>query len=321
MEGGVDAREFWEHSISTGIIAAEIAHSLNDKDVDLAFTMGLVHDIGRIIFAQELGDRYAEVFSVAKQLGLPLEAVETRLLLMNHADGMDRLLHRWNFPKELIDPIVFHHLSAGNIRRMAPQRLPKIATLGLANRLSHAMIIGSSGNEVIYATEELCDALKISPETIKHIEEVAREQTDSIKFAMVAGGQAAGWESPLERWRKQFTGAFRPVFASAKPGLDAFRIACDQLRVRGDGPATVGVVHIRTMQERSRVTNEFTSAETLAGAKGLPILCLSPTGQIRLEDHALKGRECVTLQSPVTISRLVETINALSGGVEAKAAA
>jgi len=37
---------FWEHSIACGIIAAEIAHALKHKDPEVAFTTGLLHDLG-----------------------------------------------------------------------------------------------------------------------------------------------------------------------------------------------------------------------------------------------------------------------------------
>lgn len=154
--------QFWEHSITCGIIAAEIAHAQDAKEADSAFTSGLLHDLGRVVLAEALGDQCIQVIETARRLEAPLELVETRMLLLNHADVMDRLLSAWKFPKHMVDPITFHHASAGSVRSAAPARVPEILRLGLANRLAHAMLLGNSGNETIYPTEEYCRALNIS---------------------------------------------------------------------------------------------------------------------------------------------------------------
>src|SRR5690606_37389796 len=116
----LNASQFWEHSIATGLIAADISRyrEADDEATESAFTLGLLHDIGRMVYIDMLGETYRQVLDTADRLQLPLEEVESRLLLINHADAMDRVLHAWHFPKALINPIVFHHGSVTEIRRM-----------------------------------------------------------------------------------------------------------------------------------------------------------------------------------------------------------
>jgi len=78
-----------------------------------------------VILAELLGDLYAQVLSSAADQMLPVEQVESRLLMLNHAEVMDRVLRAWRFPKDLVGPIVLHHLSAGNIGRQRPARRPR----------------------------------------------------------------------------------------------------------------------------------------------------------------------------------------------------
>ncbi len=130
---------FWEHSIACGLIAAEITHARGGtvEDADMAFTLGLLHDVGRIILAQRLDGLYQQTLATAHDLQLPLELVETRLLTMNHADIMDGVLNMWRFPRRLIGPIVSHHHSLANLRQLAPVKVAQIGTLILADSLAH----------------------------------------------------------------------------------------------------------------------------------------------------------------------------------------
>jgi putative nucleotidyltransferase with HDIG domain len=166
-----NARLFWEHSIATGLIAASIAKSRDgDKHaIDLAFTIGLLHDVTRMVLVEQFDDIYKRVLDTAARLQLPLEQVESRMLLINHADVANRLLNAWNFPKRLIEAITMHHLSASEIASLQPQKRSEVGTLVLANQLAHALLLGSSGNNGQNATEELVQLLELKPDAIRRI--------------------------------------------------------------------------------------------------------------------------------------------------------
>lgn len=54
----IDPRLFWEHSIAVGMTCAMISRETRELDPDEAFTVGLLHDVGRMILSQAYGDQY-----------------------------------------------------------------------------------------------------------------------------------------------------------------------------------------------------------------------------------------------------------------------
>lgn len=315
----IDVGQFWEHAIAVGLIAAEITHARNEKEADSAFTMGLLHDIGHLYFAEEFGESYAEIVRIANEIDVPLEQVESRMLLFSHADIMDRLLHKWHFPKQLINPIVFHHLSAGNMRRSAPRQIDEAATLGLANRIAHAMMLGSSGNETIYPTEEFCTLLKLDPKVIEKVQEATREECDKVKFALLASTNQPVWLPLRDQYRERIGAPFRPLFVSADPQYDAYRIFCDELEtpvIEDEGeaetpPPNIGVIHFANVRERVQLTTSYKAEAEKLGVESLPLIILSPAGKILPENSLLNNRPHEVLPTPVTISRFLAAAHRL----------
>ncbi len=303
----ISTRDFWEHSIACGIIAAEIAHEMGDADADSAFTSGLLHDLGRVILAEALGTTYVETIETARRLGAPLEAVESRMLLINHADIMDRLLSAWHFPKHLVDPIMYHHLTASTVRSVTPSRTREVLRLGLANRLAHAMLLGGSGNETIYSTEEHCRALNIEPKTIERIEQTARQQTDDTKFALLVSASTTPWPRAVDRLRKNLGVPFRPHVISAAPALDAMRIFCTELAgPMGAEPPNVIVAHLSHAKNKAAVG----AALSDPALRALPIVLLAPPGA-ETGGLPIGDRVVLKLETPFAISRFIERVRAI----------
>lgn len=307
----VDPRLFWEHSIACGLIASQLAAQIRCAEPETAFTMGLIHDVGRMITLDILDEEYREVLRVASELQLPVEQVEARLLLNNHADGMDRILHQWGFPRDLVDPVVFHHLSVGNIRAITPKRVPETAMLALANRLANAMLIGSSGNPSIYPTVEFCHALKVSPAWIESIEAGIVDATDDLKFAMLASSGGGDWPDVLTDLRSRFPVSMRPLFVSVHPELDALRLACAKLTDPARETPNIAVVHLTDARERTQLADKLRIAEQEAGVQDLPAIFVSPSGKTRLNDRAIENRATESLPLPLRLERLLQTAGRL----------
>jgi len=304
---------FWEHSIACGIIAAEIAHELKLKEADSAFTSGLLHDLGRMIMAEVLGDSYIEIIETSRALRAPMEVVETRMLSMSHAEIMDRLLSAWKFPSHLVMPIMHHHVSVGGARSAFPSRANDIIRLGLANRLAHAMLLGTSGNETIYPTEEHCRALGIEAATIRRIEETARQQTDDTKFALLTCSHGGTWPQRGDQVRQQLRAPFRPLYVSASPEIDAFRIFCAELAgPPGEQPPNIAVVHLASAKDREPLADQLLTEEQSFGLAPLPTLVLSPGGNTALPERAAKARRAVVVETPTAVQRFIDAVAELA---------
>lgn len=304
--------QFWEHSIAVGLIAVQLARSNGVADPESAFTIGLLHDLGRVVLAEVLGDQYLDVIRIARKIGAPLEQVETRMLALNHADVMDRLLLAWNFPKHFVEPIMHHHLSVGNARQVSPSRVEDILRLGLANRLAHALVIGSSGNETVYPVDEHCAALKLEPGVIKSIEECAREQTDETKYALLSHTNSAAWPRRSDELKVDLRSDVAILSVSAAPETDSCRMLCRALCPPGeDTVPSLAVVHCTHAREESMLKDRLAAMEQAAGVMCLPVIVLSPLARSGLADN-LSGRRSISLGMPLCIDRLISAIKELT---------
>ena len=116
----------------------------------------------------------------------------------------------------------------------------------------------------------------------------------------------------LDELKQKLQQPFRPIYMGIEPRFDSLRILCDRLRDNSeDEPPNVGVIHISYGRERVPLTTRFKEAEAEADVENLPLLILSPKGDIQLEDRTMAGRSYKLLPFPVAISRVIEALNTL----------
>lgn len=312
----------WEHAIAVAGLAAELAAGAGPRQAEAAFTAGLLHDVGRLIYAEQLGEQYVQVVETARRLDLPLERVESRLLLLSHADVMERVLQGWNFARELINPIVLHHHSPAEIRDAAPRQQAECLRLGLADRLAHALMLGGSGNEALSPTEDFCRALGLDGEALARVLTGIRQKTDELKLAMLAASSSGAAPPVAERVRSRLRGPLRPVYISAEPRLDAFRHFFDELAGEDDGGApNLAVARVAAPREQPQVAAALLEALQDAGAGMPPLIVLTPEDKPAPADTLWPVPPLATITTPTTVNRLVEAANAaLEAAPRARAA-
>ncbi len=74
-----------------------------------AYTAGLLHDLGKLLLASNLGEEYRRVLELARDEQTPLWQMEERELQATHAEIGGYLLGRWGMPVPLIEAVAFHH--------------------------------------------------------------------------------------------------------------------------------------------------------------------------------------------------------------------
>jgi hypothetical protein len=194
--------------------------------------------------------------------------------------------------------------------------------VALANRLAHAMLLGTSGNETIYPTVALCESIGVNPETITRIEQTARQQTDDMKLVMLSQAAGTPWPQRAEQIRAQLQAPFRPVVASLEPALDAVRIFCETLAGPvGDEPATVVVVHAASADQAPALGAKLREMDPDGEARPLILLC--PEAALTAQQLGMPGRAARQLPMPLPIARFLEAVNALcpAGAAPLRAAA
>jgi putative nucleotidyltransferase with HDIG domain len=104
--GGADAAKLWRHSVSAAFNSKFVAESA-EQDGALAFTAGLLHDLGKIILGQEPLPAGVELFrgpSDTASLQKELELFEC-----DHAEVGAALLDQWKLPTPIVAAVRHHH--------------------------------------------------------------------------------------------------------------------------------------------------------------------------------------------------------------------
>jgi putative nucleotidyltransferase with HDIG domain len=108
---GIDTSELWKHSV-TAAVAAQLVAEEKGGDAGVAFTAGLLHDIGKMILAEALEHSYARLVEETECYQACMGQTEKRLLGVNHAEVGGRLLARWQFPANIVSAVSSHHQPA-----------------------------------------------------------------------------------------------------------------------------------------------------------------------------------------------------------------
>jgi HD-like signal output (HDOD) protein/CheY-like chemotaxis protein len=307
----VNRREFWEHAYSCAVTASEIAHTINPPGADAAFLAGLLHDLGRAVLADVLGDVYASVLQTARRLQLPLEQVETKLLGLNHAQVMASLLERWGLPATIADPILSHHSAVPLAGPLGRADGPEVAQLIAADRLTKAWMLASSGNDTLYPTRELCRQLGLDAGIVHQIEGRVRSASPDLKRSILPMTPAP--TQTASRRGRAPARPLRPLFVGPETTVEAVRIFCIQLAKRSGHGRPNLVVAFPTNSPEDAIANQIEDAERRAGVTNLPVLIVDPT-EDSLAGLANTGRSAKGVHCPIAIARLLDVINRLLAG-------
>jgi|JI6StandDraft_1071083.scaffolds.fasta_scaffold190436_1 putative nucleotidyltransferase with HDIG domain len=109
---GYDPAASLRHSVAVGIAARALATILPGHNPELAFTAGILHDIGKLVLASGFPAEYAKVLSYRREHDIFLVVAERDIIGMDHAEIGGMLAETWQFPSALREGIAQHHAPA-----------------------------------------------------------------------------------------------------------------------------------------------------------------------------------------------------------------
>lgn len=101
-----DLLDFWGHSIRTASLMSYLSEQWGFPRKDEAFTVGLIHDVGKLIFMLQKPEAYHQVMAVDHERQL---IQEFQIMGINHADVGAKVAEVWNFPPDYVEAIKYHH--------------------------------------------------------------------------------------------------------------------------------------------------------------------------------------------------------------------
>lgn len=117
------------HSIALARAAREVATGWADPDE--AFLAGLMHDVGILVLAACLPERYARLETELRRNPRPLHVAEEELWGVTHAELAGYLLGLWNLPRNVVEAVGTHHRVAA---------MPGLVTLANAVRIAEVLV-------------------------------------------------------------------------------------------------------------------------------------------------------------------------------------
>lgn len=99
----VEAEDNWIHSLTVAELSKRICEQKKLKvGSDLAFTGGLLHNIGKVILADFFPTVIVNLREELKAHSSSFEELERKHFGYSHEETGAKLLEKWNFPKELV---------------------------------------------------------------------------------------------------------------------------------------------------------------------------------------------------------------------------
>ena len=282
-----DLRGFWKSSLTTAVIARDIAKQMEYAHVEEAYLAGLLHNVGRLALLATAPKEYA--FNFMARDDEDLCAVEQRTLQITHSEAGAWLIERWHLDSFLADSVLYHHEPVSRLESAHP--LIRIV------RLAHLLCCHREDEEHAPAIEDSIRLCGLDATVLEQIVKTAARQVE--KSAAYLGIDLAGADDI----------ATPPAYAPPPP-VDPVQARLSEEVRNMVLVSEMGQTFARQQGEMSLLESMTRSARILFDFDTTVVLMENPTG------HALVGTAAGEQQQ-----RLAEfQIPLTSGGAIADAA-
>jgi len=172
-----DVSKLWEHSVVTAVASSSLVSQDGNLEA-VAFTSGLLHDVGKLILLAIEPEPYVELMLKHGPNGPALVTAELDRFKVTHAMIGAQLLTLWKLPASVVASVKEHHDSVSDRNSMNELQL----TIHLGNQIAHSLIkdfidYPERQNEIFLDL----DALKIPREKLPDIEVRINDRLSKVK--------------------------------------------------------------------------------------------------------------------------------------------
>jgi putative nucleotidyltransferase with HDIG domain len=179
MEGadkGVNVEELWRHSVAVAVSASVVEEEVGQAKA-VAFTAGLLHDIGKLVLASAEREPYARLIQSAKEQSVELIVLERAAFGTDHAELGGELMHRWNLPPEIVAAVRYHHQLEAS-----PPYEQLAAVVQVGNMIAHQLFAEDSANtHPLKPSNAALDVLLLSPDDVPRLLAKTQEEMETVK--------------------------------------------------------------------------------------------------------------------------------------------
>lgn len=123
---GFDRKSYWQHCLAVAATAKQLAKHAKVSG-ELAFTTGLIHNIGELLIHLYAPDLAGKIDRQVAAGGNRINLEDTQIGF-DYVDVGAELARRWNFPNEVVDAIAFQNKPA---QQLPPSTLTHVLALAI----------------------------------------------------------------------------------------------------------------------------------------------------------------------------------------------
>lgn len=176
---GFDFDAFWRHSIGTALCAKALAES-TELSPEMAFTAGLLHDIGHLALAVFAGDAFQTTLRYRTQHDCLVREAEQATLGVDHTVIGGSIAEHWHFAPLLVEAVRRHHAP---LESAAPDLA---GVVHVADNMAHALDLNHEPDEIVPPMNlVIWSALKLNEDICRQIFRRTESQLDELCSALL----------------------------------------------------------------------------------------------------------------------------------------
>ncbi|RZB38361.1 MAG: hypothetical protein SRB2_00109 [Desulfobacteraceae bacterium Eth-SRB2] len=105
----LEAGDLWKYSVSSALIARELAEKKGVKETHLIFTAALLKDIGKVVLNQYVKDSFDKINTLVTKRNFTFREAEKEVIGIDHAELGGMVAESWNFSPKMVEIIRHHH--------------------------------------------------------------------------------------------------------------------------------------------------------------------------------------------------------------------
>jgi putative nucleotidyltransferase with HDIG domain len=99
----------WKHSVAAALAASHFGQLFKLPNANLLFTTGLLHDIGKVVLSEYVGEEFQQIVERVTTGGESFCEAEKEVLGLSHDEIGGMIAEQWKLPDVMVRCIRYHH--------------------------------------------------------------------------------------------------------------------------------------------------------------------------------------------------------------------